>query len=361
MNETIININHWRYRRTATAICADPELPLGSVLHGDALTRLRELPSASLDCVISSPPYHLLRKYFAGDRELGAETHVDDYVERLVQVCAELARVLTPTGGLWLNLGDSFSRGPRYGGPAKSLLLAPERLLLRLSERGWSARSKVVWSKPNPMPNSVADRFSTTWEPLFFLVRSPRYFFDLDAVREPHKTVRRPRPLKADAKYRGAKPAWAGPLAGANDGLELNRAEGRAGHPLGKNPGDLWRIPTAGYRGAHFAVFPRDLVRRPLMVGCPERVCVACAAPWERERRRDHLGAIRPSCECAAAWRRGRVLDPFIGSGTVAVVAEEHGRDWLGIELNPAFVAMTESRVAAFRQRNNTSNERRTA
>ena len=331
------------------------DLPLGTVVRGDALGVLRTLPSRSVDCVITSPPYHQLRRYDAGPLELGTETHVDDYVTRLVEVCDELARVLAPHGGLWLNIGDSFSRGPKWGSAPKSLLLAPERLLLRLVERGWLVRSKVVWAKTNPMPNSVRDRFSTTWEPLFFLTRSKDYFFDLDPIREPHQTSRSPRPLKLDAKYSGpggagGKPPWAGPLAGANDGLERTRAAGRAGHPLGKNPGDVWRIATAGYRGAHFAVFSEELVRRPLLAGCPERVCVACGVPWQREPRRDRLGDIAPACDCDIGWRRGRVLDPFIGAGTVAVAAERHGRDWLGIELNPAFAAMAETRVAAFRQ-----------
>jgi site-specific DNA-methyltransferase (adenine-specific) len=361
----VTNLADWRYCRAAnradegTGSSSVP--PLGKVVVDDALDALRMLPAESFDCVVTSPPYHLLRRYGGGQEEVGTETHVDAYVDRLIQVCDELARVLAPTGSLFLNLGDSFSRGPRYGAPTKSLLLAPERLLLRLVERGWRLRSKVVWAKPNPMPNSVADRFSATWEPLYLLVRSERYYFDLGAVRVPHKTVRKPRPLKLDAKYGGARPAWAGPLAGANDGLERTRAEGRPGHPLGKNPGDVWTIPTAGYRGAHFAVFPEALVHRPLMAGCPERVCTSCGTPWQRERRRDHLGSIQPGCSCGAPWRVGRILDPFMGSGTVGVAAERHGRDWLGIELNPAFAAMAEARITAASQQQQTSSERRTA
>jgi site-specific DNA-methyltransferase (adenine-specific) len=349
-------ITNWRYQRTAVAAAPEP-LPLGRVLRGDALAQLRTLPSGSIDCVITSPPYHLLRRYGAGPQEIGTEQHVDGYVDRLVEVCDEIGRVLAPHGGLWLNLGDSFSRGTRYGMTAKGMLLAPERLLLKLSQRGWMVRNKAVWAKPNPMPHSVADRLTVTWEPLFFLVRSPRYYFDLDAIREPHKTTRSPGAPRTPPKYGGTRPAWAGPLAGVNDGLDRARAEGRPGHPLGKNPGDVWQIATAGYRGAHFAVFPEELVRRALIAGCPERVCRACGRPWERERRRDRLGEMRPMCDCQAGWRSGRVLDPFIGSGTVAVVAERHHRDWLGIELNPAFAAMTETRAEASQQK--TRNERR--
>lgn len=358
--------HRWRYCRTATATAATPEQPpLRTVLTGDALTWLRRLPSASIDCVITSPPYHLLRNYDAGEQELGTEIKVTAYVDRLAQICDEIARVLTPTGGLWLNLGDSFSRGIRYGAPAKSLLLVPDRVQLALVDRGWRLRNKLVWAKTNPTPNSVRDRFSTTWEPVYFLVRSRHYYFDLDAVREPHRTRRRPGPLKVDTKYGGDRPPWAGPLAGRNDGLERTRSEGRAGHPLGKNPGDVWHLATAGYRGAHFAVWPDRLVQRPLLAGCPERVCTACSQPWIRERRRDRLGAIAPACHCQAPWRPGRVLDPFIGSGTVGLVAERHDRDWLGIELNPTYAAMAQARITAARKRpqappEHPTNERRT-
>lgn len=362
MTTPIINLTDWPYQRTATAAAAPRVPPLGRVLRGDALAVLRTLPSASFDSVVTSPPYHLLRRYDAGHQEVGTETHVDDYVNRLVEICDELARVLTPTGTLFINIGDSFSRGPKYGAPAKSLLLAPERLLLALVERGWRVRSKVIWAKPNPMPNSVRDRFSTTWEPVYFLVRSERYPFDVDAVREPHKTIRSPRPMKHDAKYGGSKPGWAGPLAGVNDGLERTRAAGRAGHPLGKNPGDVWRLATAAFGGSHFAVFPEGLVRRPLLAGCPERVCLDCGTPWQREPNRERLGKVRQICQCQSGRSRpGRVLDPFIGSGTVGVVAEQLGRDWLGIELNPAFAAMAEARITAARQQKEMSNERRTA
>lgn len=354
-----------RYRRIARPTTANRGAGgsgwRNQVLEGDALTTLRTLPDACVDAVVTSPPYHLLRRYDGGDAEIGTETDVDQYVEHLVAVCDELGRVLSPHGGLWLNIGDSFSRGQRYGAPPKALLLAPERLLLRLAAHGWRVRNKIVWAKPNPMPHSVTDRLSTTWEAMYFLVRSEHYYFDLDAIREPHRSTKTPRPFKGHAKYGGKRPTWAGPLAGANDGLERNRAAGLAGHPLGKNPGDVWHIPTAGFRGGHFAVFPEELVRRPILAGCPERVCVSCGGPWRRERRRDHLGGILPACSCDAQWRPGRVLDPFLGSGTVAVAADRHGRDWLGIELNPAFVAMADARVQACRGRQPTGIEQKAA
>jgi site-specific DNA-methyltransferase (adenine-specific) len=141
------------------------ELPRRRVLVGDAAVTLRQLPPNSVDCVITSPPYFQLRNYGIKG-QFGAEANIDEWVDNLVRVVDELVRVLKPTGSMWLNLGDSYSRHPRFGSSAKSLLLGPERLLLALSARGWICRNKVVWSKPNPMPTSVRDRLTCSWEPV---------------------------------------------------------------------------------------------------------------------------------------------------------------------------------------------------
>jgi site-specific DNA-methyltransferase (adenine-specific) len=132
------------------------------------------------------------------------------------------------------------------------------------------------------------------------------------------------------------------------------KAAGRERHPLGKNPGDVWSLATASYRGAHFATFPIELIRRPLLATCPERLCAACSAPWQRARqvidgRALATGPLRPACDCRTGWRPGVVLDPFMGSGTVALAAEQHRRDWVGIELNPDYAALAEQRLAAWR------------
>ena len=261
-------------------------------------------------------------------------------------VCDELARVLRPTGCLWLNLGDSYSRNPRFGAPPKSLLLGPERLMLALSERGWLVRNKVVWAKPNPMPASVTDRLNTTWEPMFLLVRSPHYYFHLDAIREPHRSTRPPASGRPSAtKYDALKrPAWAGLLAGSNSGLLKARAEGRAGHPLGKNPGDVWSVATASFGGKHYATFPAGLIERPIKATCPERVCTACGHPWLWSDQ-----SLRPGCRCKAGTRPGIVLDPFMGAGTTALVAQRLGRDWLGIEINPDYARLAVDRIASDR------------
>jgi site-specific DNA-methyltransferase (adenine-specific) len=308
-------------------------LPRNTIVTGDALTTLRELPESAVDCVVTSPPYFQLRDY-AAEGQLGMEPTVAGWVANLRQACREVARVLVPTGSLWLNLGDSFSRHPKYGAPTKSLLLAPERLLLALSLDGWLVRTKVIWAKTNPMPSSVTDRLSLTYEVIYFLVRQKTYFFDLDAIRQPHKSSGAKRARVPQQQ----PPVWAGPLAASRSGLRRARATGEPGHPLGKNPGDVWSIATRGFSGAHFATFPPELVRRPILATCPAVVCTACG-----QGQKVSTGTLQ--CDCHAPARSGIVLDPFFGTGTVGLVAQELGRDWLGIELNPEYVRLAEERL----------------
>ena len=341
--------------------------PRNKILLGDAREELGKLSPAFIDCVVTSPPYYLLRDYGV-DGQLGLEGSVQDWVDGLVKTLDEVARVIKPTGSLWLNLGDSFSRHKRYGAPPKGLLLAPERLLLALAERGWIVRNKVIWAKPNPMPTSVTDRLNLTYDVVYLLVRSPRYFFDLDAIREPHVSNKPRKAQGGPAK----PPKWAGPLAGTQSGLRRARPDGVPGHWLGKNPGDVWRIATQGYRGAHFATFPERLIEKPILSTCPERVCASCGTPWKRSTlqlvvgskgRTDAPGPLRrygkrwqtlhqrgpllAQCSCGSPWRPGLALDPFFGTGTVGVVASRLGRDWLGIELNGEFIEMAQKRLAS--------------
>ncbi len=326
-------------------------VPVRQILVGDAVGQLRRLPDRSVDCVITSPPYFRLRNY-GHVGQLGLEGHVDEWVNNLVDVLRELRRALTETGSVWLNVGDSYSRHAATGAPPKGLVLAPERLLVALAADGWWVRNKVVWAKTNPMPTSVQDRLATTWEPIYLLTKSPTYFFDLDAIRVPHRskpsTRRRPDP----GQVPNLVPEWQGPLAGTNSGLGRLKAAGLAGHPLGKNPGDVWQITTSNYRGGHHATYPESLVERPILAGCPERVCTRCAQPWtrhpvDRTAGNGHdLGPLRPGCRCRSKWRPGIVLDPFLGSGTTAVAAERLGRDWIGIDVNPAFAELARQRIA---------------
>jgi DNA modification methylase len=304
--------------------------PRNSILIGDAAEKLAGLPDNSIDCVVTSPPFFQMRDY--GVRgQIGLESSVEEWVESLRAVFTELARVLTPGGAVWVDLADGYSHAARYG-PIKSLLLAPERLLWRLvADDGWIIRNRVIWAKTSPMPSGVGDRLETTYDVVNMLVRSRRYFFDLDAIREPL----------------GGDPA-----------------------ALGKNPGDVWQIEKARFRGAHFATFPDRLVERPILATCPAKVCLVCGAPWKTCTSKEYLGQpvafkrdrfirqhpvryrvirrgpqLAPTCTCQAGARPGVVLDPFFGTGTVGAVAERLGRDWLGIELNPTYCAMAWKRV----------------
>lgn len=334
-------------------------LPRNRVLQGDARTRLAELPTGSVDCVVTSPPYPLVRNYEVAG-QIGLESSVTDWVESLRAVMREVARVIKPSGSVWLNVADTYSRHDRYGAPPKSALLAPERLLVALVADGWTVRSKVIWAKTNAMPTSVQDRLANTYEFVYFLVRSHTYYFDLDAIRIPHRSqvARRGRPAPS------APPGWAGPLAGSQAGLYKERAAGTPGDPLGRNPGDCWAMATAGFRGPHRAVFPEALVIRPLLATCPERLCAACGRPWSRGRVaagvvlprtangerstvvRLGRGPLRRRCGCDRKSVPGVVLDPFLGSGTTAVVACALGRDYIGVELKPAYCRLARRRLA---------------
>jgi site-specific DNA-methyltransferase (adenine-specific) len=319
--------------------------PRNTILHGDAASVLAGLAPDSVDCVVTSPPYFNLRYYGDQPDQLGLEPTVGEYVDALARVCRELSRVLKPTGTLWLVLRDSYSRAHSWGAAPKSLLLAPERLLIALQCDGWIVRNRIVWAKPNPMPEQTRDRLAVAHEDVLLLTRSARYYFDLDAIRIPH-TSRPARPTSPPAPR-----ARRGRRDGTNGGLGRLLATGRVGHPNGKNPGSVWSVGSAAYRGAHFATFPAQLIERPILAACPERVCAACKLPWHPSYKRPSGGevvryAYRPACGCGAGFTPGLVLDPFFGTGTVGAVAKRLHRDWLGIELNPDYHALAWQRLA---------------
>ncbi len=336
-----------------------------NIIHtGDALGMMRNLPNESVDMVFTSPPYYALRNYGVGaDRgEIGQEKHILDWVNNLMAVCDEAKRVLTPTGSLWLNLGDTYSPGPRHGARRKSLLLGPQRLALRLIGDGWLLRNWVVWAKRNHLPSPVADRLTPAHEALLFLTKQGEYFFDLDAIRLPHTS----RPPRADRAQTAAGTRPKGRTDGrrpdssplGSRGLSAMHAKGRIGHPRGKNPGDVWLVATSQYRGAHRATMPVELAKRAIAAACPELRCIACRAPWQRDRVREIAkAALRPSCQCEADVEPGIVLDPFMGSGTTAVAAEQLGRDWLGIELNGKYAAEAMERIETERDNNSKREE----
>jgi site-specific DNA-methyltransferase (adenine-specific) len=327
-------------------------LPRNAILRGDARRVLSGLLPESVDCCVTSPPYANGLRDYGAPGQLGQESNITEYVANLRTVLRGVRRVLKTTGSLWLNLGDSFAKHPRQGAPRGSLFLVPQRVALDLSANGWIVRNVVIWQKPNPLPQSAQDRLSPTYEVVVFATKARRYFFDLDSIRIPHRAAHRAKPQARERHRR---------YQGNNSGLGTLKAAGRVGHPSGKNPGDVWTVLTAVDRLGHQATFPEALIERPILATCPERICVQCDSAWTRPTRIKsrptnegmrhvrEVGELR-RCECFAPSRPGVVLDPFAGTGTTAVVAERLGRDWLGIELNPDFSKLAETRLHSARR-----------
>lgn len=315
--------------------------------HGDALDVARALPVGGADCIVTSPPYFGLRDY-GEPGQYGLEDSPAEYVENMRALFAELRRVLADDGTLWLNLGDSYYSGRGNPGPnaddrknvtrcgwvrpvdrtgqgwakPKDLLGIPWRVAFALQGDGWTLRNDIIWHKPNAMPQSVADRLSGRHEHLFMLAKNRRYFFDLDAVREKTVTAREAA-LTWDrqeqcvpgqkSQHRPGR-TWAQRAANgapARRGIDPAAAQGDSNFataPSGRNPGDVWEIPTQPFPGAHFAVMPPKLAHRCIAAGC------------------------KPG---------GTVLDPFSGSGTTGMVAQRLGRKYIGIELNRDYLDLS--------------------
>ena len=311
-----------------------------TLYHGDSLAVLRELPDQSVDCCVTSPPYFGLRDY-GSEGQYGLEASPAEYVETMRALFSEVRRVLADDGTLWLNLGDTYysgkgaAVGPDKKQPArrgyvrpvdksgadwakpKSLLGIPWRVAFALQDDGWILRNEIIWSKPNAMPESVTDRLSTRHEHLFMLTKSRRYWFDLDPIREevvyppgspalswardskeadvPGQSMRQHRSARTHGKAESAALAPTGKRHDAQD-------------QRGKNPGDVWSIATQPFPGAHFAVMPPELARRAVVAGC------------------------KPG---------GTVLDPFSGSGTTGLVAQQNGRRYVGIDLSAEYLDLS--------------------
>lgn len=296
---------------------------LVTLWHGDALDVLSQLPDSSVNCCVTSPPYFGLRDYGVAG-QIGAESSPAEFVAALVAVFGQVRRVLADDGTLWLNIGDSYSgyhgnkrvaddaapsNKPGYwenmraslpgGLPPKNLLGVPWRTAFALQDDGWILRNAGIWHKPNAMPESVTDRLSTRYEHLFLFSKSARYWFDLDAVRVPTTTDH---PSTAAATWRDGALGHAGATSILHNGWRPGDS------PLGRNPGDVWTIPTTPFPGAHFAAFPPELPRRCIAAGC------------------------KPG---------GTVLDPFHGSGTTGMVAQKLGRPYVGIDLNADYLDLS--------------------
>ncbi len=276
---------------------------VNQILCGDATAVLRQLPDNAVHCIVTSPPYYQQRDY-STELQLGNEDTPEAYIDHLRQVLAECLRVMRPDGTLWLNLGDKYQDG--------RLLGMPWRVALAAQEDGWILRSDIIWHKPNAMPSSVKNRPTTDHEYVFLLAKSADYFYDIDAIREPHVTFSPQSRMKGGRNHFGKVNGT--PEQGKNGG-DSNLHDGRwdqAFHPKGRNRRTVWQIPLSKFREAHFAVFPEKLVELCVLAGCPEG---------------------------------GIVLDPFIGSGTTAVVAQKLGRRYVGIDSNPDYCKLAHSRL----------------
>ncbi|GAA5121334.1 DNA-methyltransferase [Haloechinothrix salitolerans] len=371
---------------------------------GDAVEVLSQLPAASADCVVTSPPYWRLRDYGTAtwrggdpncphtvieaahrsghppqcrrcgarrhDQQIGLEPDPDSYIASLRAVFGQLRRTVAATGTVWLNIGDCYSAEPpgrtqnpmrasSLSGrgaagplresvhkadidrtrslPRKNLVGMPWRVAFALQRDGWILRNCIIWAKPNAMPESVRDRLSTRYEMIFLLVQQQKYYFDLDALREP---LTRPEALDENIVIGGVKGRHAGV-----DSTARRRGQSRYGakythtdaitrrhgdsvrptgrrhdsfHPRGKNPGDVWNIPTRPLKAAHFAPYPVDIPLRCIAAGCPPN---------------------------------GTVLDPFSGAATTGLAALQLGHSYIGIDLNPQFNDIGKRRLLQHSQR----------
>jgi len=297
--------------------------------HGDCIDVMREMPAESVNCCVTSPPYWGLRDYGHGG-QIGQEDTPEAHIARLVDVFREVRRVLRPDGTLWVNYGDAYAANRTYqvtdnkhravgnngamrvpdGLKPKDLIGLPWMLAFALRADGWWLRSDIIWSKPNPMPESVTDRPTKAHEYLFLLSKAPRYYYDADAIKEPSEYP------DDNRKSRQSQSDYDDQMGiGARERSVIN-TKGASCYPT-RNIRTVWTIPTQPTPEAHFATFPTALIEPCIKAGCPEG---------------------------------GTVLDPFTGSGTTLMVAERLLRRGVGIELNPEYCAIAKKRVGSQRR-----------
>lgn len=277
------------------------------IIVGHSLLTLQAMPSASIDCIVTSPPYFGQRDYGV-QGQVGNEATPKEYIENLVSIFTECRRVLKESGSLWLNLGDKYDKG--------NLLGMPWRIALALQDEGWILRNDIIWHKPNAMPHSAKNRLTTDHEYIFFFTKkNNNYFYDQDAIREEHVTFSENSLMKGGRNHFGKNGGT--PEKGKNGG-KSNLHDGRwdqAFHPNGRNRRTVWNVPLSKFRGAHFAVFPEKLIEPCILAGCP---------------------------------KNGLVLDPFFGAGTTGVVAKKFGRKYVGLEISPDYAKLADDRLADF-------------
>lgn len=369
----------------------------------DAVDGAKSIDPESIDSIVTSPPYWGLRSYLPDDHpdktmELGTEATPEEYVSKLVAVFEALRPALKDTGTVWLNLGDSYTPGGRTWRASdkkapvramstrpqtpnikpKSLIGIPWRVALALQAEGWILRSDIIWHKPNVMPESVRDRPTKSHEYLFMLTKSPRYYYDAEAIREPIAEA-----SKSRAKYSRvghAKDVYGDGITNLRNPATDEASRYREITGGMRNRRTVWNIATRPYKEAHYAVFPPVLIEPCIKAGSSEYGCCSeCGAPWERVVDKGKLigqgantgqpahltpqgyarkGKSRagvneysrtvgwePTCSCPADIIPATVLDPFIGSGTTAEVAASLGRDCIGFDIDERNRALVYKRL----------------
>ena len=295
-----------------------------NIIHvGDNLFHLTNIPDNSVDMCVTSPPYYNLRDY-KNSGQIGAENTVKDFVENLCKVFDEIHRILKPTGSCWVNIGDTYDK--------KKLLQVPSRFEIAMCDRGWHLRNEIIWSKPNPQPISSKDRFWGNHEKFFWFVKDvKKYYFNRDAILVPQAeiSIRRMFSKNNMNKRKDFNASSKEGFAISSNSQDKHYARMREEMGIdkefnyeeliksGKCPTrpefDTWNVPSVTYKGAHFAVYPPELIEKPILSCCPEQ---------------------------------GIVIDPFMGSGTTGEVAKLNNRRYIGLELNPEYAILANERIS---------------
>ena len=295
-----------------------------NIIHvGDNIFHLTNIPDASVDMCVTSPPYYNLRDY-KNSNQIGAENTVNDFVENLCKVFDEVKRILKPTGSCWVNIGDTYDK--------KRLLQVPSRFEIAMCDRGWHLRNEIIWSKPNPQPISSKDRFWGNHEKFFWFVKDvKKYYFNRDPILVPQAeiSIRRMFSKNNMDKRKDFNASSKEGFAISSSSQDKHYARMREEMGIdkefnyeeliksGKCPTrpefDTWDIPSVTYKGAHFAVYPPELIEKPILSCCPEQ---------------------------------GIVIDPFMGSGTTGEVAKLNNRRYIGLELNPEYAILANERIS---------------
>jgi site-specific DNA-methyltransferase (adenine-specific) len=296
---------------------------INTIFNEPCLDTLKRMQDKSIDCVITSPPYWQLRDYgYVG--QWGLEPTFQEYLENLWEMMDEIYRVLKDEGTCWINLGDTYggnnsmaSNNGRAGygnarekinkrGISKCVMLIPHRFAIGCIDRGWIMRNDIIWAKRNGMPESVTDRFTKKHEYIFFMTKSEKYYFDLDTIRDKHKHSN-------DKRNDGNRHEYSDNVKSKNN--EWISSNAVSFNPIGKNPSsvsDFWDITTKGNSSTHYASYNMDLIKKPILAGCPEE---------------------------------GVIYDPFMGTGTTAIASIKANRKFIGSEMSTEYIKICESNI----------------